>query len=43
MRTSTATYRLRPLRTHRVYRLERHRQKLGLLDQVRQWWRHRGH
>jgi hypothetical protein len=43
MQTSTATYRLRPLRTHRVYRLERQRPRAGLMDHLLRWWRRRAH
>jgi len=35
-----AHYRLRPLRSDRVYRLERRR---SLLDQLWHWWRHQGY
>jgi hypothetical protein len=41
MRTSTATYRLTPLRTHQVYRLERQRRTPGLMDYLLRWWRRR--
>jgi hypothetical protein len=36
------TEKLVPLRTGRVYRLERPRRRLGLIATLRRAWRHRG-